>query len=145
MDVPRVEYEKLSDERMGEASAAIQVRVEAARERQRQRFGGTGLMSNADALAAAGIGRPRYASSAGWMRPVPESDTGGGEPAAGGDEAAPNERPGLRRTLGVRCILKLARTITDLGGSDSVETTHPSASLRTCLAEAIQYRPRRQT
>ena len=38
IEVPRVEYEKLSDERMGEPSSAIQARVEAARERQRQRF-----------------------------------------------------------------------------------------------------------
>jgi len=40
-------------------------------------------------------------------------------------------------------ILKLARTIADLAGSERIETAHPSASLGTGLAEAIQYRPRR--
>src|SRR5512135_1243888 len=38
IEVPRVEYEKLSDERLGEPSAAIRERVEAARQRQRERF-----------------------------------------------------------------------------------------------------------
>ena len=37
-EVPRVEYDKLSDQRLGEPSAAIQARVEAAR--QRERFAG---------------------------------------------------------------------------------------------------------
>ena len=52
IEVPRVEYDKLSDERLGEPSAAIQARVKAARERRRLRFQGSGLMSNADMVPA---------------------------------------------------------------------------------------------
>ena len=47
VEAPRVEYEKLSDDRFGEPSAAIRVRVEAAR--QRQRFAESErLLCNAD-------------------------------------------------------------------------------------------------
>jgi magnesium chelatase family protein len=38
IQVPAVDYEKLTDKRMGEPSNTIRERVEAARERQRQRF-----------------------------------------------------------------------------------------------------------
>ncbi len=38
IEVPRVEYEKLSDDRFGESSEVIRQRVEQARERQRMRF-----------------------------------------------------------------------------------------------------------
>ena len=117
MDVPRVEYEKLSDERMGEPSADIQARVEAARDRQRRRFEGTGLMSNAD------------------MGPAEVRDH-----CQVDDAGASLLRAAMRQLhMSARAyhrILKLARTIADLAGSDSIETTH--------LAEAIQYRPRRQ-
>ena len=41
VEVPRVDYEKLSSDRMGEPSAKIRERVEQARERQRARFAGT--------------------------------------------------------------------------------------------------------
>jgi len=48
IEVPRVEFEKLSDERLGEPSVAIRARVEAARGRQQRCFAGIGLLSNAD-------------------------------------------------------------------------------------------------
>jgi magnesium chelatase family protein len=48
MQVPRVEYQKLRDMRPGESSAAVRARVEAARERQRERFKGTDIPCNAD-------------------------------------------------------------------------------------------------
>jgi magnesium chelatase family protein len=38
VEVPRVSFQKLSDERRGESSAAIRARVEAARLRQSTRF-----------------------------------------------------------------------------------------------------------
>jgi len=41
-------------------------------------------------------------------------------------------------------VLKLARTIADLEGSETIQAAHPSATLRASLAEALQYRPRRQ-
>src|SRR5512146_3072854 len=62
IEVPRVPFQKLSDDRRGESSAAIRARVEAARGRQTQRFAGTKLTCNADTLAphcvrrSAGVG-----------------------------------------------------------------------------------------
>src|SRR5512136_1994162 len=38
IEVPRVDYDKLSDQRLGEPSTVIQKRVEAARQIQRNRF-----------------------------------------------------------------------------------------------------------
>jgi magnesium chelatase family protein len=48
MQVPRVEFAKLRYMRPGETSADVRVRVGAARERQRERFEGTRIASNAD-------------------------------------------------------------------------------------------------
>ena len=52
IEVPRVEYDKLSDERMGETSEAMQERLEAARQVQRERFEDHGLACNADMRVA---------------------------------------------------------------------------------------------
>ena len=48
VEVPRVQYEKLSDERVGESSTRIRERVEAARAVQQRRFQGTKLTCNAE-------------------------------------------------------------------------------------------------
>jgi magnesium chelatase family protein len=48
VEVPRVDYEKLADKRQVEDSKTIRVRVQAARERQLERFKGTKLTCNAE-------------------------------------------------------------------------------------------------
>jgi magnesium chelatase family protein len=69
IEVPRVEYEKLSDDRLGEPSAAIQARVEAARQRQRERFSvGVNLSPKGDPVDAGTAGA--NASPGGGSSPV---------------------------------------------------------------------------
>ena len=116
-EVPRVDYDKLTDDRLGEPSAAIQARVESAREIQRRRFEGTGLLCNA------GMGPAE-------VRTVCRLDEAG----RGLVRAAMQQLQMSARAF--HRILKLARTIADLAGSEEIETPH--------LAEAIQYRPRRR-
>ena len=118
IQVPRVDYEKLSGDRLGESSAQIRVRVEGARVRQRQRFAGTTLQCNGDM----GPGEVRQYCVV--------------------DEAGKNLLRAAMQQMQMSArayhrILKLARTIADLAGCDQIETPH--------LAEAIQYRPRKQT
>ena len=116
IEVPRVDYEKLADDRLGEPSAVIRRRVEAARERQRKRFAGTNLTCNADMGPAEVREYCRV------------DETGRSLLKAAMRQLAMSARAFHR-------ILKLARTIADLEGSEHIETHH--------LAEAIQYRPRR--
>ena len=116
VEVPRVDYHKLTDERLGEPSEAIQARVERAREVQRKRFADTSLSCNAD-------------MGPGEVRKICQLDeTGRGLVRAAMQQLQMSARAFHR-------ILKLARTIADLAGSERIETAH--------LAEAIQYRPRR--
>jgi magnesium chelatase family protein len=50
IEVPRVDYEELSGDRMGETSESIRERVQAARNIQQQRFASSqsGIICNAD-------------------------------------------------------------------------------------------------
>lgn len=118
VEVPRIEYEKLTDERMGERSEAVRSRVEAARQIQRKRFEGATTTYNSE------------------MTPLEVKAFCRVEP-----QAQSLLRVAMRQlSLSARSfhrILKLARTIADLESSDSIRANH--------LAEAIQYRPRNPT
>jgi hypothetical protein len=54
IEVPRVPYEKLTGERLGEPSSIVAARVQAARDRQQQRFAGQNshIVCNADMTPA---------------------------------------------------------------------------------------------
>jgi len=127
VEVPRVEYEKLSDRRLGEPSAAIQARVEAARGIQRNRFerGATHLESASRLIL--------HLTCNADMRPAEVrqycnlDETGRALMRTAMSQLNLSARAYHR-------VLKLARTIADLAGAENIGTPH--------LAEALQYRPR---
>jgi magnesium chelatase family protein len=117
LDVARVNFDKLSDVKVGESSEAIRARVQAARDRQAVRFKGSALQCNADM----GVGDVRTHCAL-------------GDAERSLMKAAMNQLNMSARAF--HRVLKLARTIADLAGANAISTTH--------LAEALQYRPRRQ-
>ena len=115
IEVPRVDYDKLSSDRLGEHSVDIRARVQAARQRQLDRFKGTDIVCNADMRIAE-------------VRKFCKLDeTGESLIRAAMSQLNLSARAYHR-------ILKLARTIADLAGSENIQTPH--------LAEALQYRPK---
>ncbi len=117
VEVPHIEYEKLSDDRLGEESARVQERVVAAREIQRKRFTGTKLTANSE------------------MTPAEVREFCQVEDAAQSLLKSAMKQLYLSARAFHR-ILKLARTIADLENTDIIKAHH--------VAEAIQYRPRTQ-
>ena len=112
IEVPRVDFEKLSDKRRGESSEDIRARVEKARQIQRDRFTElkNGVMTNADMRVAE-------------VRQFCELDEAG-------QQLIKTAMTQLQ--LSVRAyhrVLKLARTIADLAGEENIQSTH--------LAEAL--------
>ena len=116
IEVPRVDYQKLSSERLGESSAEIRQRVEKSRQVQRERFAdSSGIACNADMRLAE-------------VRKFCKLD----ETSESLMRSAMNQMNLSARAY--HRILKLARTIADLGGSEAIQPPH--------LAEALQYRPK---
>jgi magnesium chelatase family protein len=118
IEVPRVDYEKLSGNKISETSESIRNRVQTARDIQNKRFAigkATDIVCNADMR----IGEVRQFCQL----------------QAEGQSLMRSAMSQLQ--LSARAyhrILKLSRTIADLAGSDEIQSTH--------LAEALQYRPK---
>ena len=111
--VNRLKPEEITQQTTGEDSATVRSRVQAARDRARQRFQNTPLRCNAEMQSA-------HLKT--WCAL---------------DSATRTLLENAIRKLGLSVrasdrILKVARTIADLAGDDALQTHH--------VAEAIQYR-----
>ena len=113
VDVPHIDYEKLTEDKPGESSDKVRARVKAAHEIQLERFRETRLKCNAD------------------MTPKEVKEFCTVEPAAQSLLRAAMKQLYLTGRAFHR-ILKLSRTIADLEHSDIIKTHH--------MAEALQYR-----
>jgi len=113
--LPRLDYEKLSDDRFGESSDIVQYWVETARDAKRQRFEEDELTCNADMrLKEVSLHCQLDNTTASLIR------------------SAMSQLHLTARAY--HRVLKLARTIADLASNEKMVPNH--------LAEALQYRPK---
>jgi magnesium chelatase family protein len=120
IEVPRVDYEKLSGDRMGESSESIRARVQSARNIQQKRFSNNGssdIICNADMRV-------------GEIRQFCKLQDEGQRLMRAAMTQLNLSAHAYHRTRSV----KLARMIADLAGSENIQSAH--------LAEALQYRPK---
>lgn len=113
IEVPPVEYEELRDTASGESSATIRERVNRARAIQNERYKGTGVTCNARLTPAL------------LKKHCVLSDAAAKLLQASFDSLGMSARAYDR-------ILKVARTVADLAGSENIEVEH--------ISEAIQFR-----
>lgn len=113
IEVPPVDFDKLSSRVPSECSADIKKRVNAARRIQQERLKGTGVSCNAKMDAAL---------TKRFCRPTPEA-------------LALLEEVFEKLDFSARAydkVLRVSRTIADLEGCESIEASH--------IAQAVQYR-----
>jgi magnesium chelatase family protein len=115
IEVPRVDFDKLSADTIGERSRDIKKRVEAAREKQKRRFEKTSFITNTEMSSEAVKDFCRLDNE---CRELMKKAV---------------EKLHLSARSYFR-IIKLSRTIADLDGGDDIAVKH--------LAEALQYRPK---
>lgn len=113
VEVPALEYDELKRKAPAEASSEIKKRVDAARKIQRERFKGDGTMCNAHIESRT-------------LREVCAVSEEGEQLMHQAFDAMHLSARSYDR------ILRVARTIADLAGSERIESEH--------IAEAIQYR-----
>ena len=113
IEVPAIKYDELSTKQKGEPSESIRQRVNRARKIQLERYKDAGIYCNAQLTPPL---VERYCQLTEESSAILKNAF---------------ETLGLSARAHNR-ILKVARTIADLAGSETIETVH--------LAEAIQYR-----
>ena len=113
IEVPPVDFDKLSSKVAGECSADIKKRVNAARRKQQERLEGTGITCNAKMT-------PEMVKL--YCNPTPKA-------------MVMLEQAFEKLDLSARAydkVLKVARTIADLEDSEAIEASH--------IAQAVQFR-----